>query len=90
MRRIGQVVSRWTGHPAGLLVAVALSLLGWYFLGVERTVLLVSFLTWWQLFPLQASTNRAEAEILAHLREQSEDLPEVDARRAAARIDEGA
>jgi hypothetical protein len=88
MRRIGQVVSRWTGHPAGLFVAIALSLAGWRFLGMERTVLLVSLLTWWQLFPLQAAANRAEAEILAHLREQSEDLPEVDERRAAERAHE--
>lgn len=85
MAKLGQLIARATGHPLGLVAAIALSLLGWWALGVERTVLLVSLLTWWQLFPLQASQLRSEAEIKALLWEIAEDVPDVDEQRAAAR-----
>ncbi len=85
--RLAERIARWSGQPAGLGTAVGLSLAGWLLLGVERTVLLVSFVTWWQLFLLQHAQNRDTAEIKAAVRELVRAVPDADAAAVAAAVD---
>ena len=76
--RLAGRVAALSGRPGGLALAIGLSLLGWATLGVETTVLLVTLVTWWQLFPLQFAQAAGERRLHAKIDQLVRDLPEVD------------
>lgn len=93
--RVSDKLSDLTGHPLGLLGAVLISIASCLIFGIQNSILVISLVTWWQLFPLQASQNRTQAsqdrdtaEIKELLRELVRDLPDVDEEAANRRIEE--
>ena len=78
MERWAGRIAELSGRPAGLALAIGLSGLGWATLGAERTLLLVTLLTWWQLFPLQLAQRAGERRLHAKIDQLVRDLPDVD------------
>lgn len=83
--RFADSIAAWTGKPWALALAVAASLTLWRTVGPDDAMLAVSFLAWWQLFPLQHSANRNQASqdrdtaaIRAAVRELVRAVPEAD------------
>lgn len=59
-RQIALRISDAIAHPFALFVCVAFCVVGWRFLGLDQTLLWVSFVALWLLFPLQASVKRSQ------------------------------
>ena len=96
--RIARRVTRWAGSPVAVVAAFTV-VLGWFAVGLWRGFddshhLMISTITtiatFCMVFIIQAGQNRSEAEIKSMLREITEDLPDVDEKRAEERVAEEA
>jgi len=86
--KVSDAVSAATGSPFGLLGAILAAVVSWVLAGFEFTVLWITVLTWWQLFPLQHAQSKDTKEVKVLLHGLVEQLGEVDERQVAARVDE--